>query len=542
MVTHAVWPSVGLDLTWVSSIPGLAAVFAPVTLLAGPVAAYNAASVLVPALAAWTAFLLCRHLTRSYWPSLAGGYLFGFSSYELGQLQGHLHMSSVFLVPLAALLLVRYVEASLGDRALVLRLGPLLAVQFLFSTELLFTLTLAILVAAVVAAASIPSRRARLRRLWRPLAGAYCAAGVLVSPLLAYALWHFQRGSLNEPGRFSADLLNLVLPTPLTALNGDWARRTAAAFRGNDAENGAYLGLPLLAIVVWFAWQRRKRAGSRFLLAVFVLAIVAELGPYLHVRGATYTPLPWKPLVHLPVLNNVLPARFAMYAALAAAVIAALWAAGSAPAWARAAVTAAAVAATVPALGHGYWHARPHRPAFFAQGLYRDCLPGHAVVLALPYPSVDEAMLWQAEARFRYRLADAWLSPVVPDGVAGRRVLVALHDDERPPGGGPALVRLARAHGAAAIVLDAEHDDPWRQLLAGTGLHAREVGGVYLYDVRGTLGPCRSRSGRRGASSTSSRPTSDPAASSATRRPSSCLRAPAWHSFCSTGSPTPPVT
>jgi hypothetical protein len=542
VVTHAVWPPTGLDLTWVSSIPALAAVFAPVTWLAGPVAAYNVASILAPALAAWTAFLLCRHITHSFWPSLAGGYLYGFSSYEFGQLQGHLHMSAVFLVPVAALLLLRYVEGSLGDRALAFRLGPLLAVQFLLSTELLFTLTLAILAGVLIAAVSVPSRRARLRRLWRPLAGAYCTAGVLTSPLLVYALLHFQRESLNEPGRFSADLLNLVVPTRLTAVNADWARRTAGWFIGNDAENGAYLGLPLLAIVGWFAWQRRKSAAARFLLAGLLLAIVAELGPYLHVRGATYSPLPWKPLVHLPLLNNVLPVRFALYAALAAAVIAAMWAAGRAPTWLRAALTGVAVAATLPALGHGYWHSQPHRPAFYADGLYRQCLPAQAVVLALPYPSVNEAMLWQAEAGFRFRLADAWLSPVVPDGVPGRPVLEALHDDERPPGGGRALVRLARAFAAAAIVVDAEHDDPWRRLLAGTGLREREVGGVYLYDLGGTLGSCRSRSGRPGGSSTSSTRTSAPAASSASPMTSSCLRAATRPSSCSTASPTPPDT
>ncbi len=167
VVTHAVWPPVGLDLTWVSSIPALAAVFAPVTLTAGPVAAYNAASILVPALGAWTAFLLCRHVTRSYWPSLAGGYLFGFSSYELGHLQGHLHMSSVFLVPLAGLLVIRYVEGSLDDRGLVLRLGPLLAVQFLLSTELLLTLTLALLVAWVAAVGLVSASRRRLAALVR---------------------------------------------------------------------------------------------------------------------------------------------------------------------------------------------------------------------------------------------------------------------------------------------------------------------------------------------------------------------------------------
>lgn len=521
-----------------SSIPALAAVFAPVTWLAGPVAAYNVASVLAPALAAWTAFLLCRHITHSFWPSLAGGYLYGFSSYELGQLQGHMHMSAVFLVPLAALLLLRHVEGSLDDRALAFRLGPLLAVQFLLSTELLFTLTLAILAGVFIAAASVPSRRARLRRLWRPLAGAYCTAGVLTSPMLVYALLHFQRESLNEPGRFSADLLNLVVPTRLTAVNADWARQTAAWFIGNDAENGAYLGLPLLAIVVWFAWQRRKSAAARFLLAGLVLAIVAELGPYLRVRGATYSPLPWKPLVHLPLLNNVLPVRFALYAALAAAVIAAMWAAGRAPTWLRVALTAAAVAAILPALGHGYWHGQPHRPAFFAEGVYRTCLPPDALVLALPYPSVNEMMLWQAEAGFRFRLADAWLSPVVPHGVPDLRVLLALHDNEAPPGGSAAIVALARAEGAVAIIIDRRHPEPWRHLFAATELRIQAIGGVDVWDVRGTLALCRSRSGRPGGSSTSSTRTSAPAAFSASPIQSSCSRAATRPSSCSTASRT----
>src|SRR5262249_49620315 len=99
VVTHEVWPPAGLDLTWASSVPALAAALAPVTLSAGTVASYNAGMILAPALAAWTAFLLCRHVTRSFWPSLAGGYLFGFSSYELGHLLGHMNLSWVFLVP-----------------------------------------------------------------------------------------------------------------------------------------------------------------------------------------------------------------------------------------------------------------------------------------------------------------------------------------------------------------------------------------------------------------------------------------------------------
>ena len=76
---------------------------APLTSLVGPAATYNAAAVALPALAAWTAYLLCRRVTARLWPSVAGGYVFGFSSYVLGQQFGHLHMTAVLLVPVVAL-------------------------------------------------------------------------------------------------------------------------------------------------------------------------------------------------------------------------------------------------------------------------------------------------------------------------------------------------------------------------------------------------------------------------------------------------------
>src|SRR4051794_27124943 len=124
IVTHFLWAPSGLDLAWTTVTPALAVAFAPLTLLAGPVAAYDTAAVLMPALAAWTAFLLCRYLTRAVWPSLAGGSLFGSSGYMLGQEAGaHLHMTSVFLVPLTALLILRFLDGRLSRRALALRLG-----------------------------------------------------------------------------------------------------------------------------------------------------------------------------------------------------------------------------------------------------------------------------------------------------------------------------------------------------------------------------------------------------------------------------------
>ena len=93
----------------------------------------------MPALAAWTAFLLCKRVTGgAAWPSLAGGYLFGFSTYLLAAELTHIFSAAVFLLPVAALLVLRFVDGELGPRGFAFRFGLLLAAQMLLSTEVLF--------------------------------------------------------------------------------------------------------------------------------------------------------------------------------------------------------------------------------------------------------------------------------------------------------------------------------------------------------------------------------------------------------------------
>ena len=104
--------------------PGSPLLLAPVTLTAGPVAAYNVAAILMPALAATTAFLLCRHVTRSFWPSLAGGYLFGFSSYVLGHELAHLHATSSSSCRSPRSSCCGSSRSEIGAGGLVVRLGP----------------------------------------------------------------------------------------------------------------------------------------------------------------------------------------------------------------------------------------------------------------------------------------------------------------------------------------------------------------------------------------------------------------------------------
>jgi hypothetical protein len=481
--THVIWAPVGVDLAWVTSIPGLALLAAPVTLVGGPALAYNLLAIVLPALAAWTAYLLCRYLTRSFWPSLVGGYLFGFSAFVLGQTEGHLHMTSVFLLPLVALVVLRFLDGSLSSCRTAVGLGLLLAFQVSFSEELALTLTVTLVLGLLVAFAVVPAIRPRLRRLLLPLVGGYALAGLLVSPLLVYFALHFESGGVNSPSSYPADLANLVVPTPLTGVSWQWTDAISARFLGNDAENGAYLGLPAVVILVWYVWQKRRAAPVRFLAIMLALGLLVELGLSLHVAGRSYVPLPWSAISRLPVFNSVLPVRYSIFVALGAAVAVACWAAtAEAPRIARLVLPALAVVAIGPSLWNPAWHEHPARPTFFTTGVYRRCLSPGENVLVLPFPLWSGAMLWQAESGFEFRMADAYIG-LIPRGLPDLGYDEQLANTNDPGGDWRRLVKLARDQGATMILLAGGHGQSWTTLLAPVTTPTA-IGGVYLYSLR----------------------------------------------------------
>jgi hypothetical protein len=411
--SHAIYAPDGVNLVWTTTVPGLALLFAPLTALVGPSASFNVASMLMPALAAFTAYLLCRHLTRSLWASLVGGYLFGFSSYMLGQEQGHMHMTAVFLLPLIALAVVRFLEGDIDGRGVAWRLGLLYGLQFWLSTEVLLTSSIALVAALLLAYWLLPSTRPRFRTGLGPLLGAVCVALVVAAPLVWYAVTGFQRESINLPSVFNGDALNFLLPTHLVWAGGAALAGVSRHFRGNDAEEGAYLGIPTLVIVVWFALGVRRSAATRYLIAVLALAALLTLGTAFVWKGRTEAWLPWHLVAGLPPLNNVLPARFSVYAALAASVIVTVWTA-SRHGWERWLLPALAVVAIAPDLTKAYWAVHPERWAFFTNGIYRICFPKNENVAIFPFGMWDNSTLWQAESGFYFRIPEGYLAPTPP--------------------------------------------------------------------------------------------------------------------------------
>ena len=470
----------------VGSIPGLALPLLPLTLAAGPEIAYNVAALAMPVLAAWSAFLLCRHLTRAFWPSLAGGYLFGFSSYMLGQLLGHLALIAVFPLPLTALAVLRHLEGTMSRRRFAVSLGLLLAFELAVSTEVTFTMTLALALSLALGWGFFPERRSGIRALLAPVALGYLLAGVLVSPILWYALTDFRPDALNSVESFPGDAANLVVPTGILELSGSRANAIAAKFLGNTAEQDLYLGVPTLVIAAWFLASRRHTQGARFLGSALAIAVVASLGSGLYLEGRRLSAAPWALVHRLPAFDNVISARLAVYTTLLATVIVALWAASSpAATWVRATLVGAAVLALVPGVvSRTPWKLRPHVPGFFATGgASTRCLRTADDVLVLPY--LSDALLWQTNRGYRFRLAAPYVASSAPPRFANDPVIQAVIHTTAVPGGGAALLRRARKLGVDAIVVEASRPGPWPTVLDRVA-RPKVVQGVLLYRLSGT--------------------------------------------------------
>ncbi len=483
--SHVVWAPGGANLTWAGTVPAFAAIFSPLTVAAGPEVSFNVAAVLTPALNAWAGFLLCRYLTRRFWPSLAGGYLFGFSSYALGQQQGHFTLTGIFVMPLIALAVLRFLDERIGERRLVAYVALLIAFEVTTSTEIAFTMTLALAVSLVLGFLVAPGRRPRLVALAPRLIAAYGLAALVSSPFLYYALSGFQSGAINSVDNFPGDALNLVVPTGLVALSGHWANSIAVHFRGNTSEEDLYLGVPTLLIACWYLVRDRRAAAPRLLVSALALAVVASLGAGLYVKGHRVSPAPWAIVHHLPFFDNVISARMAVYSTLAASVIVALWGASARePRLLRGALVTLAVLTQVPNfVQRTPWKIEPDVPAFFAaHGPYERCLSPHENVLVLPYFSL--ALLWQANDGFRYDLAAPYLMSQAPSRLRGNTAVADVTQGIVPPGGTAALLEVARVTGSTTIAVE-PGQEPWERLVS-RALRPVRVGGMLLYRMPGT--------------------------------------------------------
>jgi len=485
LFTAAVWAPTGTSLAWATTMPGAALIAWPVTSWLGPVASYNLWMLASPALAAFTAYLLCRHLTRARWPSVVGGVLFGFSSYELAQMTAHLNLSLIFLVPLAVHLVVLRIERRLRAGWFVAALAGVLVLQFSFSTEVFLTLTMfgGLLLVAAFALGSAELRRELLRTAgW--IVAAYAITAVVVAPyLLAAVSSPYPAQPLRAVLDHSTDGANLIVPTAVTALR--CCAGVAGRFTASIAEEGAYLGGAVVFVALFLASAWRTFPG-KLLGVAFAMTVLLTLGPRLMVAGAnTHVPLPWAAVLHLLFLRDALPSRFVVYLWLGVGVAAAWWLARPRRGrwWPRWVVVALIVVSLFPNLPSSLWHANVDTPRFFAAGVYHRYLWRGENTIVIPYGPAGNSMLWQAQTGFFFRMAGGYVGCGVPGAFHRWSTVRTLHGGARTSAAAFHLrAFIAAKHVRAVIVSDGQFER-WRWLLDKLAIRPVHAAGVWVYRI-----------------------------------------------------------
>jgi hypothetical protein len=469
-------------------LPGAATVLAPITLLFGPLVSYNVMVVAEPILAATFAFMLCRYLTGRVLPSLAGGYVFGFSPFVLGHMMGHPDLLMIFPLPAIVHVTLRRFDGRISRRRATVYLVLLLGWLYLSSPELTLTFVLAGALTLALGFGLAGERRRDLIEVVRVIAIAGGIAVVLLSVFIYYAL----TGDITTPffngfSDYGADGLGWVIPTAMVRLGRAWFSHVSGQFVGGVSENGVYVGVPLMLIVARYGMTRWSAVATRILLIALGVLIVLATGSHLHIAGFATLPMPWGWISHVPLLSRAIPVRLSAYVFLIVAVVLALWLAQPRTgAWQRGkwAVALIGLVLLFPNLGQGWWSSRPPNPSFFTSHTYRHYLTRDETALVLPWGTQSDEMLWQAETGFWYRQTGAYLGALLPVDYQQDPLLAPLNGSDVPPSVSEVRGFLTGRH-VGAVIVEASGQGYWTRLLTEAGLRGTAVGGVIVYPVAG---------------------------------------------------------
>lgn len=485
LYTTAVGAPAGHVLAWVTMIPSLALLAAPLTLAAGPVVAFNLLVVASVPLAACAAFVLCRRLTGQFWPALVGGAVFGFSAYELNHIiAGQLDLAYSLLMPVMAYLVVVWWERGHSVRFAGL-LALALVLQFYLSVETFAEMTGVWLVSLAVGyALAVRPYRKKIAKLSMLTGIAYLITLACASPFLAYALSNRPTTGFGQtPVETSIDLAGLVVPRPAQTFDWHWLTGIAAPL--SVAGRDGYVGIPLLVLIIAFAVSGWASRITRFLVVMIVLLIVGALGPILHGAGGQLYALPWSGLWSLPFVHSAYPARLMVFAFLAMAVLVAMWLARPArPSWSRwllALLAIAAIAVNTPELSVA---SQPGLPAFVTTGEYQHHVTRGSTILVISARG-NAGLLWQAETNFYPRLAGGYLGSLVSHRTDLPSPVADLATRPRTPQSVARFRAYLRTAKVRTILVEANWAGHWPAILGGLGLHGRLVGGVIVYPISG---------------------------------------------------------
>ena len=339
LVTTAMNAPVGINMMWNTSLLLPTVLLAPVTLLLGPQVSLTVLTTAGFAGSAAALYYVLRRWQVSTAAAALAGAVYGFSPALVHSVLAHYNLEFAVLPPLiidAGLCLAvgrprPQVASAPRVRAVVwdgARLGLLAAAQLFISEEVALITAIAGLVLVAGLAAARP--RSAVRRLGPAAAGLLIAAAVSIA-LAGPALWTqfggpvVQHGPLFPLDYYVNDPASFVTPSSYLLFHTAGTAAAADRYQGGETEYLAYLGWPLIIVVLLAAVACWRRPAGRAATLTLGVLVVLSLGGHPLVGGTLHPAvnLPWHWLEEHQLFAWVLPDRFSIVAdGLAAALMA----------------------------------------------------------------------------------------------------------------------------------------------------------------------------------------------------------------------------
>ena len=277
----------------------------PISILFGPIVAYNVAWFAGAILAGWFGYLLARVWGARYWPAVVAGLLLEFSPYRLAQSLGHFGAMQIWILAATLFFATLWIKKR---KYVWLIVFSFLVMLTAWTDHQLFVVLMGILVLG-----AIFFRRTffQIRKKQKTLAVIFLVGAIFmgVSPFLN-VLGDFSKtdGRFNlgdqQRERFSASWRKVFLPAPFSLWGGD-----KSSFGDQDlnvSEGVQTLGilLPIVCILILVKKKNKLNRKDYFLLTVAVLGFVLAFGASLQIHSVKI-PLPGVFVFNIPVLSAI---------------------------------------------------------------------------------------------------------------------------------------------------------------------------------------------------------------------------------------------
>ena len=411
--TNYIWFKHGYDVLWLTSSPFLGLLMSPITLALSAVVSFNLLVILSPVFNAAAMFYLLYYLSRRIAPSLIGGYIFGFSSFVISELFGHTQLYFLAFIPLIILIIIARFNHHLSKKWFLILSSLLLVCQFLVSLEIITTFLSFLLLFSILMFLFIKAYREKIIKIFKEYIVSGLIALVVLSPVLYSMLTNYKYVSsqINSPVFFSINLLNFIIPTKIAYFGGNLFNHISSHFTGNMSEQGGYLTIPLILIILFYLKSNWSKTITKVLGLMTLIVMVASLGPSLHISGVdNRIDLPWIIIDHIPILKQALPSRTTVYIFFLASIITVLWLSQKSKAvvsWIKYLLALSVIILLIPNLGgSAAWQSIP-TPQYFKNISQVVPTTSNQSLLILPYGRTGEGAYLQYVSKLSFKLQDA---------------------------------------------------------------------------------------------------------------------------------------